>query len=626
MVGGAVRLRRPAIPSPIVTGSADTPPSDADMRSEVDRWRAKAIDLRGELISVRASAFQAHAEVATEREASRSRSETLEAVLNTVSWRITKPLRFVRRFRSRVGRDVPVPATSAASPAHSTDMIDDSLLRRFRERVWVVTTLLDPEPAAQPQSLGQIILAFEHAVDHSSESAMTKAWLALVSIFGEYQEEPALENAARICRLRGGHGLAELMLESLEGAKPDAAAVDSELEVVRDGVLVDVSETAGHDLHTGIQRVVRELASRWLSDGRAEVVHWNFWTSSVKRLSDDEADRLRNWRSYLHEPGAEVQSRALAERTGKTVIPWHAVLVLPELIVSPRTCSGYRALARSGVIRRCSMIGYDSVPMTAAETVTVGMTANFGHYLALVKHASHLSAISEAATGEFRAFAQMLRSQGLPGPTLTARPLPTTPPEISDGDLEEARLEFGASSLPVVVVVGSHEPRKNHLVVLEAAETMWRSGQRFDLIFAGGSSWGGSEFDIYLEELAAEGFPVRRYARVAENSLWALYRLARFSVFPSLLEGYGLPIAESLASGTPVITSNYGSMAEIGHGGGAVLVDPRDSVALASAMSSLLDDNELWNRLVSEARSRVFPTWDEYSESVWIDLIGSTTT
>jgi glycosyltransferase involved in cell wall biosynthesis len=219
----------------------------------------------------------------------------------------------------------------------------------------------------------------------------------------------------------------------------------------------------------------------------------------------------------------------------------------------------------------------------------------------------------------------MLRSQGLTGPKVTARPLPTEAPNLSRQDVDKAREEFDVSLLPVVVVVGSHEPRKNHVVVLEAAESMWRSGHRFDLVFAGGSSWGGSTFVTYLQALAAEGFPVRMYERVNEQSLWALYGLAEFSVFPSLLEGYGLPIAESLASGTPVITSNHGSMAEVGKAGGVVLVDPRDSVKLASAMTSLLVDKELRDRLTGEARARVFPTWDQYSDSLWADLVGTAT-
>ena len=124
-----------------------------------------------------------------------------------------------------------------------------------------------------------------------------------------------------------------------------------------------------------------------------------------------------------------------------------------------------------------------------------------------------------------------------------------------------------------------------------------------------------------MQLLAAKGCPVRVYERVGERSLWSLYQLAKFSVFPSLLEGYGLPIAESLVSGTPVITSNHGSMAEIGRGGGAVLVDPRDSAALAVAMTTLLTDAEARATLAREASARVFPKWHEYADSLWSDLV-----
>jgi glycosyltransferase involved in cell wall biosynthesis len=261
--------------------------------------------------------------------------------------------------------------------------------------------------------------------------------------------------------------------------------------------------------------------------------------------------------------------------------------------------------------------------MAATETVTDGMTANFGHYLSLVKYSTHLAAISESAASEFRAFGNMLQAQGLSGPEVTARTLPTEPPVVSEADLEQARKEFNLGSLPIVLVIGSHEPRKNHLCVLEAAESMWRNGGEFELVFAGGSGWGGSTFGDYVRALTAKGYPVRVYERVGEQSLWSLYRLAKFSVFPSLLEGYGLPIAESLVSGTPVITSDHGSMAEVGGPGGSVLVNPRDPAQLSAAMTMLLTDDVWRAELVSEALTRVFPTWDGYSDALWADLVGA---
>jgi glycosyltransferase involved in cell wall biosynthesis len=138
----------------------------------------------------------------------------------------------------------------------------------------------------------------------------------------------------------------------------------------------------------------------------------------------------------------------------------------------------------------------------------------------------------------------------------------------------------------------------------------------------GGSGWRGEEFDVYVEELRSRGRQIQVRRRPGEAELWASYRLARFTVFPSLVEGYGLPIAESLVSGTPVITSGYGSMGEVAEGGGTVTVDPRDVDAIAGAMAGLLEDDDLLHRLEDEAAARSWGSWDDYAAQVWRHLVG----
>ncbi len=206
---------------------------------------------------------------------------------------------------------------------------------------------------------------------------------------------------------------------------------------------------------------------------------------------------------------------------------------------------------------------------------------------------------------------------------MRAHPLPTSIPPVTDSDLDAARSSLGLRDLPLVLVVGVHDPRKNHLVVLEAAERLWRDGHVFELLFIGGGGWTAHEFDWHLQQLAGEGRSVSARRRASETELWAAYTLARFSVYPSLLEGFGLPIAESLALGTPVITSGYGSMAELAEGGGAVLVDPRDVSALTAQMRRLLTDDQLLETLRAEARERDFGSWESYASDVWSFFVGS---
>src|SRR5690606_21981332 len=145
--------------------------------------------------------------------------------------------------------------------------------------------------------------------------------------------------------------------------------------------------------------------------------------------------------------------------------------------------------------------------------------------------------------------------------------------------------------------VGSHEPRKNHDAVLHAAEVLWREGQRFALAFVGGNAWGSEQFLGAVEDLRANGRPIAVVTGASDDVLWWGYRMARFTVFPSLGEGFGLPVAESLAAGTPAVTSGFGSMAEIAEDGGCLLIDPRNDASLAQGMRTLLTDDSLRDRL-----------------------------
>jgi glycosyltransferase involved in cell wall biosynthesis len=160
----------------------------------------------------------------------------------------------------------------------------------------------------------------------------------------------------------------------------------------------------------------------------------------------------------------------------------------------------------------------------------------------------------------------MLSSQGLPAPATVAVTLPA---DIGgfDGWENDTESPDTLSGTPVIVVVGSHDTRKNHLAVLHAAEMLWKEGLDFRLTFIGG---GGSnrEFLRQIEMLSFRGRPVEVRTAVPDNELKAAISAARFTVFPSLHEGYGLPVAESMALGTPVITTDYGATAEIAHGGG----------------------------------------------------------
>ena len=124
-----------------------------------------------------------------------------------------------------------------------------------------------------------------------------------------------------------------------------------------------------------------------------------------------------------------------------------------------------------------------------------------------------------------------------------------------------------------LLAVGTLEPRKNLVRAAEAARLLGA-----ELRVVGARGWGDG---------AAPGAHVRLLGRVPDEELAALYRGARCLVFPSLYEGFGIPVAEAMACGTPVVTSAGSAMADVA-GAAAVLVDPLDPGAIAAGVEEAL--------------------------------------
>jgi glycosyltransferase involved in cell wall biosynthesis len=157
---------------------------------------------------------------------------------------------------------------------------------------------------------------------------------------------------------------------------------------------------------------------------------------------------------------------------------------------------------------------------------------------------------------------------------------------------------------PFVLFCGTVEPRKNLHRVIEAFRSLDRPD--VELVLAGPRGW-KEDIEARLEPL---GGRVRRLGFVPPDDLGALYAGAAAVVYPSLQEGFGLPVLEAMARGAAVVTSAGTAMEEVA-GGAALLVDPLDVDALAGAMERLLDDDGLAASLGRAAKDRAAGfTWD----------------
>jgi glycosyltransferase involved in cell wall biosynthesis len=148
--------------------------------------------------------------------------------------------------------------------------------------------------------------------------------------------------------------------------------------------------------------------------------------------------------------------------------------------------------------------------------------------------------------------------------------------------------------------VGTLEPRKNLVRLLEAAATLAAPPA---LVLAGRDGWHSTPIHTAIAR-ARRKLPVITPGFVTEAEKAALYRGALAFAFPSLYEGFGLPVLEAFAAGTPVLTSNTSALPEVA-GDAAILVDPRDVAAIRDALRRLVEDADLRRRLSAAGTARL---------------------
>lgn len=181
-------------------------------------------------------------------------------------------------------------------------------------------------------------------------------------------------------------------------------------------------------------------------------------------------------------------------------------------------------------------------------------------------------------------------------------------PEPDATRLERFRQEKGLPER-FILYLGTIEPRKNVPGLLRAYAEARRRGVTEPLVIAGGRGWGDEPIPRLIEDLQLQASVVLTgFIPSDERPLW--YNAATLFAFPSRYEGFGLPVAEAMACGTPVVASNRSSLPEV-VGDAGLLVDPEDPDALAAALVTVVRDDALRQDLSARGleRSRRF-TWD----------------
>ena len=208
------------------------------------------------------------------------------------------------------------------------------------------------------------------------------------------------------------------------------------------------------------------------------------------------------------------------------------------------------------------------------------------YFYSRLDRASHFITLSEAIKQELQ------RYLGIPPDKITV-----TPAGVDDKfkacpyeKTKSVILQYGITPDSYILYVGTLEPRKNIILLLNAyAELPYTLRKSFPLILTGGIGWLMGNLDSEIDRLGIRG-TTHLTGYVPTESLPYLYSGASIFVYPSIYEGFGLPVLEAMACGAPVITSNVSSLPEV-VGNAGVLIHPEDTKQLTHEMEDLLTNS-----------------------------------
>jgi glycosyltransferase involved in cell wall biosynthesis len=379
-------------------------------------------------------------------------------------------------------------------------------------------------------------------------------------------------------------------------------------------LLFDASHTSHTAAQTGIQRVVRALFEELHATGQAAPVCYDPHLEGWRPLGDAESSVLRDRsggagksRGAKWTLGQKISGATQRWLNRKPALPAGSGLICPELFSAKVGAHLPELLAQVSGPRVA--VFYDAIALKFPEHTPAGTVARFPAYLRELLVFDGITAISEDSAQSLRDYWRWLGVENVP-------PVQAIPLGV-ENLVAAAAGETATPAIPRVLCVCTIEGRKNHLALLEASEVLWREGLAFELQLIGmaRADTAGAAL-AKIRELQQAGRPLLFPGAVAEAELHAAYRQCSFTVYPSLIEGFGMPVLESLQYGKPCVCSGAGALGESAQGGGCLPLASVDATTLADTMRRLLREPGELSTLADAARARRLKRWPAYASEV----------
>jgi glycosyltransferase involved in cell wall biosynthesis len=253
---------------------------------------------------------------------------------------------------------------------------------------------------------------------------------------------------------------------------------------------------------------------------------------------------------------------------------------------------------------RCAALYHDAIPLKLPHVTWPQSVARHPEYMKWLAQFDRVWAVSAASRRELIEFWQWQEVERMPdvgmltlgadfdGTPRVSSPTPAVPPRL--------------------LCVGILEPRKNQAFLLDVCEDLWTAGLEFELHFVGRvNPHFGRPIAARIASLRRRFRGLHFHEAADDARLATLFAGARACVFPTIAEGCGLPLLESLWKGVPCVCSDLPVLRENADGGGCVPVATNDRRAWAETLRRIIADDAFRSQLAAEAAARRLPTWAE---------------
>lgn len=289
-----------------------------------------------------------------------------------------------------------------------------------------------------------------------------------------------------------------------------------------------------------------------------------------------------------------------------------AKILLLDMVFDPAQISYLKDIAQN-FGADITYVSYDCNPLKAPHFWPRNVSEDFPNYISLVNHSKRVWSISKTAQDDIKKYSNADLEK-------VVFDFKWLPPFDFPGCAHRDSLVPGLEDEKYILMVGSFVPSKNHLGFLEALVELRTLGLIIPKVyFVGGGSWIGPEIDCKIRELSMLDIDIAKYDAVDNCCLGKFYQNCWFSILPSFIEGFGLPIVESLSFGKPVITSTSTSMGELLVLPGTIGFSHEQKPNLVAILERMISGNELVEQLTVQAiaNRHNLGTWREYADELY---------